>query len=87
MAELLAQIVLVAQRRDNDGAGWMQILVFVILAVLYAVGSILKAKGSKLEEQGEEAEGEQKGGPKPAERVRARQLFQKLEDDKLRKFR
>ncbi|MHC4456031.1 MAG: hypothetical protein ACYS0I_02890 [Planctomycetota bacterium] len=80
MAELLAQIVLVAQRSDNDGAGWMQILVFVILAVLYAVGSILKAKGGKLEEQGEEAEGEQKGGSKPAERVRARQLFQKLEE-------
>lgn len=45
MNELLLLIILA--RRNNDVEGWMQILVFVALAVFWAVGGILKAKANK----------------------------------------
>lgn len=51
MNNLLAQIVLAA---GNNGAGWLQILVFVVVAAVYALGSILKARANKLEEGDEE---------------------------------
>jgi hypothetical protein len=38
---------LAARNSDEKNTGWMQILVFVILAVFYAVGSIVKAKANK----------------------------------------
>jgi len=53
MNELLAQIV-PAARNSNDDRGWMNILVLVLLAVFYGLGSILKAKSKKVEQQGEE---------------------------------
>ena len=45
MNELLLLIILA--RRNNDVGGWMQILVFIALAVFWAVGGILKAKANK----------------------------------------
>ena len=39
------QIILAA--RNNDAEKWMQLLVFVVLAVFYALGSIIKAKSNK----------------------------------------
>jgi hypothetical protein len=47
MNHWLAQLILAARNRDDRDGGWMQILVFVILAVFYAVGSIVKAKANK----------------------------------------
>jgi len=56
MKELLAQVIFAAQGRDPNG--WMNILVIVIVAVVYALGAILKAtKGKKLLGQGEEEQG------------------------------
>jgi hypothetical protein len=43
----LAQLVLAARNSDEKDTGWMQILVFVILSVFYAVGSIVKARANK----------------------------------------
>lgn len=45
MNELLLLIILA--RRNNDVGGWMQILVFIALAVFWAVGGILKARTNK----------------------------------------
>ena len=42
MNDLLEQIILAA--RNNDVEGWMNILFVVVLAVLWAVGGIVKAK-------------------------------------------
>lgn len=39
--------VLAARRSNDRDGGWIQILVFVILAIFYAVGSIVKAKANK----------------------------------------
>jgi len=52
MNYFVAQIILAAQRRDTQG--WMQILVFVVIAVIYALSSILKAKSNKTELEDEE---------------------------------
>jgi len=42
MYDLLAQIILA--RRSDDAESWMSILVFVVLAVFWAIGGIIKAK-------------------------------------------
>jgi len=42
MYDLLAQIILA--RRNDDAESWMSILVFVVLAVFWAIGGIIKAK-------------------------------------------
>jgi len=41
-----AQLVL-AVRNGNEENGWVQILVFMIMAIIYAVGSIAKARANK----------------------------------------
>jgi len=82
MNNLLAQIILAA---GNDGAEWLQILVFVVVVSVYALGSILKAKANKLEEVEEEEqlprsrprrkplEGARRIQPRPAGPVPTRQ--------------
>ncbi|MFC1795309.1 hypothetical protein ACFL3Q_17200 [Planctomycetota bacterium] len=45
MSELLAQLILA--RRNDDAEGWMNILIVVVLAVFWAIGGIIKAKGKK----------------------------------------
>ena len=49
----LAQLILAARNRSED-TGWVQILVFVILAAFYAIGSIVKAKANKAAPKGKE---------------------------------
>jgi hypothetical protein len=45
---------LAARNSDEKNTGWMQILVFVILSVFYAVGSIVKARANKTAPKGKE---------------------------------
>ncbi|MFA5251146.1 MAG: hypothetical protein WC454_00975, partial [Phycisphaerae bacterium] len=49
----LAQLVLAARNSNEDNV-WMQILGFVILAIFYAVGSIVKARANKTTPKGKE---------------------------------
>jgi hypothetical protein len=37
--------------RDSDAESWMEILVLVVMAVLWAIGGILKARGTKTKQQ------------------------------------
>jgi len=76
MNELLAQIIIAARNNDREGVGWMQILVFVILAVFYALGGIAKAKANKLKKQQQEQTG-RKPGFKPPEGTGAPKTFQR----------
>ena len=55
MNELLAQIILAVRRRDTES--WMNILVIVVIAVVYGLSTILRAKAKK------PAEKEEKEGP------------------------
>jgi hypothetical protein len=50
----LAQLVLAARNSYEKDTGWMQILGFVILAIFYAVGSIVKARANKTAPKGKE---------------------------------
>ncbi len=63
MNALLAQFILVA--RGNDPGGWMNILILVIVAAVYGLGTIIRAKGKKSQEQVDE-ELSRKPARKPA---------------------
>jgi hypothetical protein len=49
-----AQLILAARDSNERDTGWMQILVFVILSIFYAVGSIVKARANKTAPKGKE---------------------------------
>ena len=49
----LAKIVVLARGNDE---GWMNILVLVVLAAVYGLGALIRAKGKKAEEQAPEQE-------------------------------
>ena len=59
----LAQFIFLA--RGNDPDGWMNILILVIVAAVYGLGTIIRAKGKKSQGQGEEELGS-KPARKPA---------------------
>jgi len=63
---LLAQIIVAARRGDDKDTGWMQLLIIVILAAIYGVGGIIKAKANKLERKQQEQPG-RKLAPEPSE--------------------
>lgn len=44
---ILGQLILAARRSDGDENGWMQLLVFLVLGVFWAVGGIMKARAEK----------------------------------------
>jgi len=47
----LAQNIVVARGSDD---GWINILVLVVLAVVYGLGALIKAKGNKIDDQDQE---------------------------------
>ncbi len=62
MNELLAQIISAARRRDTEG--WMNILVIVVIAIVYGLSTILKAKAKRPPEKEEEEPLSRKPGSK-----------------------
>ncbi len=48
MSHYLAQIIIVASNSDGEDTFWTQMLVLVILAALFGIGSFVKARSSKL---------------------------------------
>ena len=59
----LAQIFVFA--RGNGTEGWMNILVLVVIAAVYGLGALIKAKGKKAEDQDQEQQ-TRKPQPKPS---------------------
>jgi hypothetical protein len=57
--------MIVAARRQDD-TPWMQLLIFVIVAVLYGLGGIIKSRARKLGEKKQEGPGSSGGRPRPA---------------------
>jgi len=51
---LLAQLNIALWRLDSDEGGWMQPLIFAVVAFIYVISSIIKAKTKKPEAEGEE---------------------------------
>lgn len=63
MYNLLMQIVLAARGdKNNKGENFIQILVFVVMAILWIVGGIAKARSNKIKDSDfqDEQEGEEK---------------------------
>ena len=48
---LLTQIIVLAR---GDDKGWMNILVMVVIAAVYGLGALIRAKGKKAEDQAQE---------------------------------
>ncbi|MFA5422385.1 MAG: hypothetical protein WC374_00825 [Phycisphaerae bacterium] len=49
---LIGQMVILA-KPEGDEQAWMQILVFIVLAVFWAIGGIMKARAAKAQEKEE----------------------------------
>ena len=58
----LAQLILAA-RNNDDGGGWVQLLVFLVMAIFWIVGGIKKARANKVKLAGDE------GGEEELERA------------------
>jgi len=77
MSELLAQLILA--RRSDDAENWMSILVFVILAVIWAIGGIVKAKANKAGDQDEQSPAKPVRKPPLHSREAREQMLRRLE--------
>ena len=77
MSELLAQLILA--RRSDDAENWMSILVFVILAIIWAIGGIVKAKANKPGDQDEQSPGKPIRKPPLHSREAREQMLRRLE--------
>ena len=78
MENLLAQLILAARNSDSEDTGWMQMLVFIVLAAFYVIGSILKARANKQQKLEQEEPGRRplestRGAPKPLAKTLYRQ--------------
>ena len=83
MNNLLAQLILAARNSDSEDTGWMQMLVFIVLAVFYVVGSILKARANKQQKLEQEEPGRKppestRGAPKAFKQTPYRQAQRRV---------
>jgi len=76
MDDLLLQIILA--RRNDDTEGWMSILVFVVLAVFWAIGGIVKAKANKAGGGDEQLPGKTARRPPAHSREAREQMLRQL---------
>jgi len=66
MESFLSESICLARNGDSDQ--WMQILVFVVIAVIYGLGAILKARQRKEQAGGGETAGRARVRRRPVER-------------------
>ncbi|MHC4537211.1 MAG: hypothetical protein ACYS6K_24965 [Planctomycetota bacterium] len=72
----LAQIIVIARGDD----GWMNILVLVVLAAVYGLGALIKAKGKQSEDQDQEQQtGKPQRKPSAGGRGILEQLFKEIQ--------
>lgn len=72
--------------KNDNGGGWMQLLVFIVLGVFWVVGGILKAKSQKVEkeeEEGEEPPQPTTEGPRRPQRRTYRSIIQEMRGGKV----
>jgi len=50
----LSSAVLAARRGEDEGSGWLQLLVFLVMAVFYIISKLVKARSGNREEEQEE---------------------------------
>ena len=72
MDAIAGYVVIISRAANGDEEGWMQILVFIVLAVVWAVGGIIKARGAKTQQD------KQKEQPKPRPQPRPRPSLERF---------
>mgnify|MGYP001560708810 CR=1 FL=1 len=77
MNTLLAQVILGGQ--SDEVEGWMQILVFIVLAVFWLIGGIIKAKANKSGAQDEQSPRKLARRPPVHSRQAREQMLRKLQ--------
>ena len=73
MNNFLAQIILAARNSNGEDANWMQILLFLVVAVLWVLGGIIKARANKVKASEQEQDRPEGTGAAP-------NAFQKIPD-------
>jgi hypothetical protein len=69
---LAGQLAILGRRSNGDEEGWMQLLVFIVLAVFWAIGGIMKARSAKARDE------KQRQQSKPRPQPRPRPSFERL---------
>ena len=79
MDVLAGHLVIISRAANGDEEGWIQLLVFIVLAVFWLVGGIMKARSAKRQQE------KQKQQPKPRPRPRpSLERFLQREPEKTR---
>jgi hypothetical protein len=81
MSYFHVELILAARGNNGEEGGWVQLLIFMVIAVFWAVGGIAKARANKVtqgdfpEEEPEEGP-EEDGRPRPAPQPRIQRPMQ-----------
>jgi hypothetical protein len=59
------QLVIISRAANGDEEGWMQILVFIVLAVFWAIGGIMKARAAKTQQEKQKQQPKERPQPRP----------------------
>jgi hypothetical protein len=62
---LIVQTFVLGRGADGDENGWMQLLVFIVLAVFWAIGGIMKARAAKSQDEKQKQQGGTRPQPRP----------------------
>lgn len=58
-------LVIISRAANGDDEGWMQLLVFIVLAVVWAIGGIVKARAAKSQQEKQKLQSKPKPQPRP----------------------
>jgi len=72
---LTGQFAVLGQGPDGEESGWMQLLVFIVLAVFWAIGGIMKARAAA---KAQAEKNKQPKGPAPQAPARPRPSFERI---------
>ncbi len=78
MSGLSLKIISLLLASNGDDAGWMQFLVFAIMAVIWIVGGIIKMKANKVSQIDEDEESGSKLQAKPEFQQKTQKLPKKI---------
>ena len=80
----LVEYFLLARTKNGDAVGWMQLLVFVIIAVLYVLSAVVKARSNRESSESESAEAQQGGSRAGATKRNSvlKQFLKEVTDEK-----
>lgn len=73
----LAVQTMVLGQPEGDEEGWMQLLVFIVLAVFWAIGGIMKARAAKSQQDKKKQQTKERPRPQPRPRPSLERFLQR----------